>query len=102
MKCPFCANLEIQVAETRISEDADFIRRSQCGACEKPFITYERPDVTFMAIVKKDGRHIRENRSAPAKKKSRSPVWATVACIRFASVHRSFKDIDSKRPGNTS
>ena len=59
MKCPFCSHLETQVVETRISEDADFIRRRrQCGACEKRFTTYERPDVSFPAIVKKDGRRI--------------------------------------------
>ena len=64
MKCPFCGNLETQVVETRISEEADFIRRRrQCGACEKRFTTYERPDVTFPAIVKKDGRRIEYKRS---------------------------------------
>jgi transcriptional repressor NrdR len=63
MKCPFCSNLETQVVETRISEDADFIRRRrQCSACEKRFTTYERPDVTFPAIVKKDGRRIEYKR----------------------------------------
>ena len=64
MKCPFCGHLETQVVETRISEDADFIRRRrQCGACEKRFTTYERPDVSFPAIVKKDGRRIDYKRS---------------------------------------
>jgi len=63
VKCPFCGNLETQVVETRVSEDADFIRRRrQCGACEKRFTTYERPDVTFPAIVKKDGRRIEYKR----------------------------------------
>ena len=52
------------MVETRISEDADFIRRRrQCGACEKRFTTYERPDVNFPAIVKKDGRRIEFDRS---------------------------------------
>ena len=64
MKCPFCGNLETQVVETRVSEDADFIRRRrQCGACEKRFTTYERPDVNLPAIVKKDGRRIEYKRS---------------------------------------
>ena len=64
MKCPFCGNLETQVVETRISEDADFIRRRrQCGACDKRFTTYERPDVNFPTIVKKDGRRIEFDRS---------------------------------------
>ena len=59
MKCPFCSNVETQVVETRVAEDGDFIRRRrQCAACEKRFTTYERPDVTFPAVVKKDGRRI--------------------------------------------
>jgi transcriptional repressor NrdR len=59
MKCPFCGHLETQVVETRVSEDAGFIRRRrQCGHCEKRFTTYERPDVSFPAVVKKDGRRV--------------------------------------------
>jgi transcriptional repressor NrdR len=56
MKCPFCSHLDTQVVETRVSEDADFVRRRrQCSACDKRFTTYERPDVNFPAVVKKDG-----------------------------------------------
>jgi transcriptional repressor NrdR len=59
MKCPFCSHIETQVVETRLAEDGDFIRRRrQCGACEKRFTTYEKPEVNFPAIVKKDGRRI--------------------------------------------
>jgi transcriptional repressor NrdR len=59
MKCPFCGNADTQVVETRVAEDGDFIRRRrQCAHCEKRFTTYERPDVTFPAVVKKDGRRI--------------------------------------------
>ena len=59
MKCPFCGNAETQVVETRVSEDGDFIRRRrQCADCEKRFTTYERPEVSFPAVVKKDGRRI--------------------------------------------
>lgn len=57
MKCPFCGHLETQVVETRMSEDGDSIRRRrQCGACEKRYTTYERPDVSYPNVVKKDGR----------------------------------------------
>ena len=64
MKCPFCSHLETQVVETRISEDAEFIRRRrQCAACEKRFTTYERADVSFPSIVKKDGRRTDYQRS---------------------------------------
>ena len=141
MKCPFCGHLETQVVETRISEDADFIRRRrQCGACEKRFTTYERPDVSFPAIVKKDGRRIEYKRlkvlgsmNLALRKRtvSTEKVDAAielieekllslgmrevashhigelvmqelkkldkVAYIRFASVYRSFEDIDEFR-----
>ena len=64
MKCPFCSHSDTQVVETRISEDGDFIRRRrQCGSCEKRFTTYERPDVNFPSIVKKDGRRIEFERA---------------------------------------
>ena len=64
MKCPFCSHSETQVVETRVSEDGDFIRRRrQCGACEKRFTTYERPDVNFPTVVKKDGRRIEFDRT---------------------------------------
>ena len=52
MKCPFCGHLETQVVETRMSEDGDSIRRRrQCGACEKRYTTYERPDVSYPNVV---------------------------------------------------
>ena len=141
MKCPFCGNLETQVVETRISEDADFIRRRrQCAACEKRFTTYERADITFAAIVKKDGRRIEYKRGKILDSMKlalrKRPVSTEqidsaierieekllslglkevpsarlgelvmrelkkldkVAYVRFASVYRSFEDIDEFR-----
>ena len=138
MRCPFCQNADTQVVETRISEDGDFIRRRrQCGACDKRFTTYERPEVNFPVIVKKDGRRIEFERSkllgsmnlALRKRPvSTEQVDAAierieekllnlgarevpsnrlgelvmrelkkldkVAYVRFASVYRSFEDID--------
>jgi transcriptional repressor NrdR len=138
MKCPFCGHVDTQVVETRVAEDGNFIRRRrQCAHCEKRFTTYERPDVTFPAVVKKDGRRIEYKRSklldsfhlALRKRPvSTEQVDAAierieeklmnlgtrevassrigelvmrelkkldkVAYIRFASVYRSFEDID--------
>ena len=63
MRCPFCGHDETQVVETRVSEEGGFIRRRRrCAACDKRFTTYERPDVNFPAIVKKDGRRINYER----------------------------------------
>ena len=64
MKCPFCGHSETAVAETRVAEDGDLVRRRrQCNACDKRFTTYERPEVSFPNIVKKDGRRIDYQRS---------------------------------------
>lgn len=138
MKCPFCGNAETQVVETRMAEDGDFIRRRrQCAACEKRFTTYERPDVTFPAVVKKDGRRIDYDRTKLQASLNlalrKRPVSTEqtdaaverieekllnlgvrevpssrigelvmrelkkldkVAYVRFASVYRSFEDVD--------
>jgi len=138
MKCPFCGHADTQVVETRMSEEGDFVRRRrQCGACDKRFTTYERPDVSFPAIVKKDGRRIeyerdklRASMNLALRKRPVSTeqtdaaierieekllslgqreVPSTrigelvmrelkkldkVAYVRFASVYRSFEDID--------
>jgi transcriptional repressor NrdR len=141
MKCPFCGHADTQVVETRISEEADSIRRRrQCGSCDKRFTTYERPEVTFPAVVKKDGRRIDYDAAklraslnlalrkrpvstdqidssierieekllaSPARELPSSRLGELVmrelkkldkvAYIRFASVYRSFEDIDEFR-----
>ena len=59
MKCPFCGHLDTQVVETRVSEDSSTIRRRRkCGSCDKRFTTYERAEVSFPVIVKKDARRV--------------------------------------------
>jgi transcriptional repressor NrdR len=64
VKCPFCAHAETQVVETRLGEDASLIRRRRrCNGCDKRFTTYERPEVNFPVVVKKDGRRVEFERS---------------------------------------
>jgi transcriptional repressor NrdR len=138
MKCPFCSHSETQVMETRVAEDGSFIRRRrQCGSCDKRFTTYERADVNYPVIVKKDGRRIDFERAKLAASMNlalrKRPVSVEkidsaierieekllslglrevpsarigelvmcelkkldkVAYVRFASVYRSFEDID--------
>ena len=57
MKCPFCGHSETAVAETRVSEDGDFVRRRrQCSACDKRFTTYERLEEAPLWVVKRGGQ----------------------------------------------
>ena len=141
MKCPFCSHPDTQVAETRVSEDGTLVRRRRrCPSCDKRFTTYERPEVNFPAIVKKDGRRVEYDRAkllASFKLALRKRPVSTVqidsalerieekllhlgqrellssrlgelvmhelkkldkvAYVRFASVYRSFEDIDEFR-----
>ena len=141
MKCPFCSHQETQVVQTGGSGEGDFVpRRRRCSACEKRFTPYERPEVNFPVVDKKDGRRIEYERSKLLASFNlalrKRPVSTTqidssierieekllnmgqrevlsshigelvmrelkkldkVAYIRFASVYRSFEDIDDFR-----
>ena len=138
MKCPFCSYPDTQVAETRVAEDGQHVRRRRrCPACDKRFTTYERPELALPLVVKKDGRRIDYDaaklRASFALALRKRPVSTQqidaaierieeallqlglravasqrlgemvmrelkkidhVAYIRFASVYRSFQDID--------
>lgn len=57
MKCPYCADLQNEVMETRDSEDLSAIRRRrECLKCQKRFTTYERVENIDLIVIKKDGR----------------------------------------------
>ena len=63
MKCPFCQHPDTQVVETREVEDGTALRRRRrCAGCDKRFTTYERAEVSFPAVVKKDGRRMEYSR----------------------------------------
>lgn len=139
MKCPFCGHADTQVVETRESDDGVFVRRRRrCGACDRRFTTYERAEVTFPQVVKKDGRRVDYDaaklRASLALALRKRPVsterldaaiarieeklladgarevpsqrlgeWVMqelreldpVAYVRFASVYRSFEDVEA-------
>ena len=57
MKCPFCSHPESKVIDSRMSAAADVTRRRrECESCERRFTTYERVELLFPLIVKRDGR----------------------------------------------
>ena len=125
--------------DTRVSDEGDTTRRRRrCTSCDKRFTTYERAELTFPAIVKKNGSRvdysheklassiklalrkrpvssdlvdeaiasIEEKMVAKGEKEIASDRIGElvmrelkrldkVAYIRFASVYRSFADIES-------
>ena len=56
MKCPVCGADETAVADTRLNDEGDVVRRRRkCNACDKRFTTYERPEIQLPQVVKKNG-----------------------------------------------
>jgi len=56
MFCPFCANDDTRVVDSRVVEDGSAVRRRrECEACGKRFSTYERAELRLPLVVKKDG-----------------------------------------------
>ena len=63
MKCPYCAEPNTQVVDTRENEDGDTVRRRRrCLACDKRFTTYERVELQLPLVVKKNGSRIEYDR----------------------------------------
>ena len=156
MKCPYCGDDATQVADTRENEDGDVVRRRRrCMRCDKRFTTYERAELQYPQVVKKNRSRVaydREKlmasmmlalRKRPVNTESVDAAldrieeklvmsgerevssdqigeWVMrelkrldkVAYVRFASVYRSFEDVDDfsdairevtkpRRPKNT-
>jgi transcriptional repressor NrdR len=138
VKCPFCANSDSKVIDSRPDKDGSTIRRRrECEACTKRFTTHERVEDILPLVTKKDGRREPFDRmkliNGIKKACEKRPVsveqiektvdslearlqesgekeipsttlgeWVMaalhdldqVAYVRFASVYRSFKDIN--------
>ena len=139
MKCPFCANLESKVVDSRpADEGASIRRRRECLGCGKRFTTYETVESLPLVVVKKDGSRqsfdkdkvlrgmIRACEKRPVPMETLVKIADTVeqelqnsleretstekigelvmehlrdvdevSYVRFASVYRQFKDIDT-------
>ncbi len=56
MRCPFCANEDTQVKDSRPTEDGSSIRRRRfCPKCDSRFTTFERVQLRELTVIKKDG-----------------------------------------------
>ena len=111
MKCPFCANLESKVVDSRpADEGASIRRRRECLSCGKRFTTYEiracekRP-VPMETLVKIADTVEQELQNSLERETSTEKIGELVmehlrdvdevSYVRFASVYRQFKDIDT-------
>jgi transcriptional repressor NrdR len=57
MRCPFCANDDTQVKDSRPTEDNSAIRRRrQCPNCGARFTTFERVQLRDLTVLKSTGQ----------------------------------------------
>ncbi|MBR6381767.1 MAG: transcriptional repressor NrdR [Lachnospiraceae bacterium] len=139
MKCPYCANEDTRVIDSRPADDNSYIRRRRiCDKCNKRFTTYEKVETIPLIIIKKDNNREAFDRakleSGVLRACHKRPVSAAqitrlvdeveneisqmeekeissgvigelvmnklkdldaVAYVRFASVYREFKDVNT-------
>ncbi len=56
MRCPFCADPDTKVIDSRLAgEGSQVRRRRECTACGERFTTYETAELVMPRIIKSDG-----------------------------------------------
>ena len=100
MKCPYCGAQEIEVVETRDSEDLTTIRRRrECLKCEKRFTTYERIENVDLVVIKKDGRREQFDRDKLKRGISQSSQKTKVSAEEIekivTEIERELRSLDS-------
>lgn len=56
MRCPYCANPESKVVDSRPSDEGSSIRRRrECLVCHRRFTTYETMESLPLVVIKRDG-----------------------------------------------
>ncbi len=56
MHCPFCANPDTKVIDSRLVADGSQVRRRrECLSCEERYTTFEAAELVMPKVVKSDG-----------------------------------------------
>ena len=59
MQCPFCADKDTRVVDSRLVGEGDQVRRRrECSACRERFTTYEKAELSLPRVVKRDGTRV--------------------------------------------
>ncbi len=94
MKCPYCAEDNTQVVDTRENEDGDTVRRRRrCLVCDKRFTTYERVELQLPLVVKKNGSRVDYDRE---KLKSSMMLALRKRPVTSESVENALDRIEEK------
>ena len=59
MHCPFCAEKDTRVVDSRLVTEGDQVRRRrECSVCRERFTTYEKAELALPRVVKRDGSRV--------------------------------------------
>ena len=93
MHCPFCDHDETKVTDSRLTADGRQIRRRrECLKCAERFTTFESAELLMPRVIKRDG-----NREIGELVMEELRHLDEVGYVRFASVYRSFQDVEAFR-----
>jgi transcriptional repressor NrdR len=94
MKCPFCGADETAVADTRLNDEGDVVRRRRrCNACDKRFTTYERAEIRLPQVIKKNGLRTEYSRD---KLRASLELALRKRPVSIESVDAAVADIEEK------
>jgi transcriptional repressor NrdR len=55
MHCPFCAEIDTKVIDSRLVAEGEHVRRRrECLTCHERFTTYEMPELLMPLVIKSD------------------------------------------------
>ena len=100
MRCPYCGFRESKVVDSRPADEGSSIRRRrECLSCEKRFTTYETVESLPMVVIEQEVQNSLEREVSTEiigeKVMEKLKKADEVAYVRFASVYRQFKDINT-------
>jgi len=59
MQCPFCAEKDTRVVDSRLVSEGDQVRRRrECSVCRERFTTYEKAELSLPRVIKRDGSRV--------------------------------------------
>ncbi|KQB49865.1 NrdR family transcriptional regulator, partial [Neisseria meningitidis] len=105
MKCPFCAHPDTRVADSRLMEERNAVRRRRhCPSCGKRFGTLETAELKMPAVIGPDkkrspfnAQRLRNDLTAAARKSALTPeqIDETVRLTKHRLYTSGQRDIPS-------
>jgi transcriptional repressor NrdR len=110
MRCPFCAEPDTRVIDSRLVDEGERVRRRrECIACKERFTTYEAAELNLPRVIKSDGRReaFSENklrtgmlRALEKRPVATEQIEAAVAHIKRQMRASGEREIPSRRIGD--